>query len=353
MSNVVNRTTRQFLASVNTPDFPESDWIINPDLSAVGGFPSKYWIITGNVITLQTPAQRDLTDDQEFIDAMLAQSTTEDQIFGDGIDGLLTFSVNTTLDRDRYPDILTINSGVVVDTNGYRIVARRGIVNHGTIRNNGQDAALEVGGVGATSGTIGGGGDGATGLLAVGVAAANLNTNAAPGYGGAGGAGGSSNGGIVVGGAGGAVFGDGSARVRPRRLGSALLGGDVDISTAGLFARFRGGAGGGSGGGLAAILGAGGGGGGGIVLLCGPFLFNGPTGIVEARGGDGANSLGGNGGGGGGGGGGVICAIRVATRNRGSISVAGGAGGTPTGTGVAGSSGATGRLIQFDVGSVL
>ncbi len=45
MADVFNRTTGQYLKSVNTPDFDVADWIINPDLSAVTGQPVKYWII--------------------------------------------------------------------------------------------------------------------------------------------------------------------------------------------------------------------------------------------------------------------------------------------------------------------
>lgn len=50
MANVLNRQSRLYLKSVNTPDYPESDWIINPDLSAVSGLPSQYWVIETSVI---------------------------------------------------------------------------------------------------------------------------------------------------------------------------------------------------------------------------------------------------------------------------------------------------------------
>jgi len=62
MSNVLNRTTNQYLQSVNTPDYPVSDWIINPDLSAVVGVPSKYWEITGDTVTEMTPAEKAVVD---------------------------------------------------------------------------------------------------------------------------------------------------------------------------------------------------------------------------------------------------------------------------------------------------
>lgn len=47
MANVVNRITKQYFKSVNTPDYPESDWIHNPVLPICG---SKYWIIEGDIV---------------------------------------------------------------------------------------------------------------------------------------------------------------------------------------------------------------------------------------------------------------------------------------------------------------
>ena len=64
----LNRATKQY--SVNTSasdmaarfggDFTDyasnAEWIYDPDMSAVTGEPSKYWIITGDVITLMDQA---------------------------------------------------------------------------------------------------------------------------------------------------------------------------------------------------------------------------------------------------------------------------------------------------------
>jgi hypothetical protein len=62
MAAVLHRTTKQYLPSANTPDYPVVDWIINPDMSAVAGQPAQYWIITGDVVTLMDQAQRDQVD---------------------------------------------------------------------------------------------------------------------------------------------------------------------------------------------------------------------------------------------------------------------------------------------------
>lgn len=62
MASVLNRTTKDYRPSVNTPDFDVADWIINPDLTAVVGEPRKYWIITGDVVTLASPAEQTVID---------------------------------------------------------------------------------------------------------------------------------------------------------------------------------------------------------------------------------------------------------------------------------------------------
>ena len=62
MANVLHRTTKQYLKSVNTPDYPVADWIVNPDLSAVTGFDSKYWLISGDNVTLMDQSARDAVD---------------------------------------------------------------------------------------------------------------------------------------------------------------------------------------------------------------------------------------------------------------------------------------------------
>ena len=35
MANVINRTTYEYLESVNTPDYSEVDWLHDPDVSAL------------------------------------------------------------------------------------------------------------------------------------------------------------------------------------------------------------------------------------------------------------------------------------------------------------------------------
>lgn len=54
MSRWIHRTTKRVLISVPLAELPEpeANYIKDPDLSAVEGQPQRYWIITGDVITL-------------------------------------------------------------------------------------------------------------------------------------------------------------------------------------------------------------------------------------------------------------------------------------------------------------
>lgn len=70
MATVLHRTTKELKLSVNTPDFPIGLWVINPDLSAVIGFPSKYWTITGDGVSLMAQTARDAVDTQEAMDTI-------------------------------------------------------------------------------------------------------------------------------------------------------------------------------------------------------------------------------------------------------------------------------------------
>lgn len=66
MATVLNRSTKQLISSANTPDYPAADWIVEPDLSAVVGWPSKYWIITGDTVSLMDAGARASLDAAEL-----------------------------------------------------------------------------------------------------------------------------------------------------------------------------------------------------------------------------------------------------------------------------------------------
>ncbi len=265
--------------------------------------------------------------------------------FGDGSDGDVTVSGNTTLTRDMFYNNLTVNNGVVLDTGGYRIFAKGTLTNNGTIRRNGNNGS--IGGVGsggaalgqATVGGSGAGGDGGTSSLSgsyrgggggsgggvVIIAAKNIVNNStisvnggnganavsgvaasvyyptaggntSPSLGGSGGNGGS---GYVAGAVGGTVT------VAPSG-GRSLISG-LGFETSGTPARIMGGAGGGGG------------------------CFGH------------ANS---NAGGGGGGGGGFLCLI-YHTATWGTETANAGSGGTHTGAGTDGAPGSPGTVVKL------
>jgi hypothetical protein len=68
MANVLNRTTKEYFESVNTPDFPSVDWLINPDLSQVAGLPIKYWKISGDSVVAMSGAEQAAVDAVDLVD---------------------------------------------------------------------------------------------------------------------------------------------------------------------------------------------------------------------------------------------------------------------------------------------
>ena len=76
MPNYVHRTNKQYLTSVSPASLPESEanYIQDPDMSAVVGEPSKYWTITGDVVSLKSAGE------QAAVDVALdAQKTQQDR----------------------------------------------------------------------------------------------------------------------------------------------------------------------------------------------------------------------------------------------------------------------------------
>lgn len=68
MANVVNRTKMpvEILYSVNTPDYPESEWIINPDLTILETVPLKYIKIVGDLLVEMTAEEKAAIDAAEL-----------------------------------------------------------------------------------------------------------------------------------------------------------------------------------------------------------------------------------------------------------------------------------------------
>lgn len=295
--------------------------------------------------------------------------------YGDGSDGTATAdgagavtgmtrsgSVYT-MDRDVYFVELTVNGGVTIITNGYRLHVQGTLTNDGSINNDGGDGSGTSGGGGSSSGTLPsatGGGAGAT-QPAIGTTGGGAGTNATNSYGGAGGAGGdgTTSTGTGTGGASGTstspVAGFGSLHAMPW----AALGGFFSFGVSTFTFAYGGGSGGGGGTSRAAGGGGnntsgGGGGGGGPVIVLAKTLVN--NGTISSDGGDGAvgTSPGvneGSGGGGGGGGGFVVVAYGPGS-DPGTITADGGSGGAgassaPTGSSTNGTDGSDGTVISL------
>jgi hypothetical protein len=64
MGDYLHRTTKQYLQSFSPNELPEplANYIEDPDLSAVEGVPSIYWVITGDVISEMDQAAKDAVD---------------------------------------------------------------------------------------------------------------------------------------------------------------------------------------------------------------------------------------------------------------------------------------------------
>lgn len=280
-------------------------------------------------------------------------------LLGDGVDGDVTISVNTTLARDMFYNSLVVNAGVNLNTGGYTIFCKGAVTVNSTglitrNGNNGGNASTSSAGAagaaltGVTTGTGNAGAAGGAGTTGNGGSgASSAAVSGEGGTGGVGGNGGGGNGGATVGGSGG---NSGALSIRYFR--------DVQpnwkYTAVGTYMPLGcGGAGGAAGGGDGVNSGRGGGGGGssggGVLIFCDSLVNNG---AIRANGGNGGNGGGGalgnvgGGAGGGGGGGGKIMIIANTITTRGTLNVNGGAAGlgsSGAGTGVAGTNGAAGN----------
>ena len=64
MGNYLHRITKQYFKSTSPNDLQEplANYISQPDMSAVVGIPSKYWIIIGDVVSEMGQSEKDAVD---------------------------------------------------------------------------------------------------------------------------------------------------------------------------------------------------------------------------------------------------------------------------------------------------
>ncbi len=276
-------------------------------------------------------------------------------VFGDGSDATVTFDGTTTilgiipnpnsasvgvytLARDIFLAAGTLNSGISIITNGYRIFCSGTFTNNGTIKWNGSSVGdSQTGGaaIGNSTGTViagtGANGPGTAGGTSTTTTGGNGTAQSGQSLGGTGGTGGTGTG-ANTGGTGGTVAALAASRTPPRAAIAAEAGQGVSSTS---IVQTQGGSGGGAGGGDTTLAGAGGGGGGGVVHVLAKVFAG--TGAIQARGGNGGTRTAGNVGGGGGGGGGLVVVVSSSV-SAGAISgqtidANGGSAGSPHGTG--------------------
>jgi len=287
------------------------------------------------------------------LDADTLRGATNDDfkvpLFGDGDDGDVTYSSDTTLFETVAGTTVTIDSAVTItpDSSVVTIYATDTININGTID---VSAAGGNGGGGGSGGGINSNGNGGedgqqVDFISEFAAGGNAEENGINGSGGGGSSTSQGNG------------GDGGDVLAPNARKNDIRGG---LSSA-AFGRMSNtlstvGSGGGGGGGGAGDdvdsgnAGGGGGAGGGGVFLVAPNITGGGSVIADgSNGADGNDGSAGNGGGGGGGHGGVVVyAGRDIDRSNLSESVAGGSGGSGPGSAGDGGNGRDGLIIQID-----
>lgn len=271
-----------------------------------------------------------------YFDGNIISTSVTNGYFGDGTDGAVSFdafnrypefetfdSANSTytLTRDIYASGITVGSGIIVKTGGYRIFCNGILSNSGSIINDGTNASGTTAGVGGAGGFFKAGTNGVAGLGTGSVGAVGTTpstvTNLVGGIGGRGGAGYATQ----------TTFrGTGITSANAAKPTSATGGSKLVSNLANYFIsfipsgaasnfQFTPSSGGGSGAksatGTTATSGAGGGGGG-VVFIASKTIIN--SGTISANGGNGSDATAGVGntaniGAGGGGGGGIVAIV--------------------------------------------
>lgn len=301
--------------------------------------------------------------DTSFVDQAASYSWTGDWAglplyFGDGSDGDVTISSNTTSTRDMYYNNLTIASSSTLYPNGYRIFVRNTLTvnSSSSIARIGNNASGQTGGTGLTTGTIFGGLAGVNGQNAGGYSSTPGNT-ANPSLTGLNGADGGKNYNNNAGGTGGVATLEKSEMLVTSITATTLT---VENNLKAVWLPFgdsshevlSGSGGGGAGSAVPDRYGGGSGGNGGTVYIAARTIIN--NGIISVAGGNGGaggtpSANYGSGGGAGGSGGLIFLFYRTLT-TEGTLNMSGGTGGAPgtggTGTGTIGGTGPAGKYIK-------
>lgn len=106
-----------FRESVNTPEFDNDEWIINPDLSAVIGVPRKYWKLVENEIVEMTAEEKAIVDQptsKEKVNAAIEFGKDLILEFGSGnVEDSVPLEITKAITKELEPITIALMTGTV------------------------------------------------------------------------------------------------------------------------------------------------------------------------------------------------------------------------------------------------
>lgn len=106
-----------FRESVNTPEFDNDEWIINPDLSAVIGVPRKYWKLVENEIVEMTAEEKEIVDQpssKEKVNAAIEFGKDLILEFGSGnVEASVPLEITKAITKELEPITIALMTGTV------------------------------------------------------------------------------------------------------------------------------------------------------------------------------------------------------------------------------------------------
>lgn len=111
MASGIHRTTLEVKLRGVPKDLSDPDWIVDPDLSAVGGQPKKYWKIVGDSVQVMTQAERDAIDAAEE-SARIAAEKAEAKALADGASPAM-YRLQIAIAKVTQQSIWAVNNGTL------------------------------------------------------------------------------------------------------------------------------------------------------------------------------------------------------------------------------------------------
>ncbi len=117
MASALQKSTMIFRESVNTPEFDNDEWIINPDLSAVIGVPRKYWKLVENEIVEMTAEEKAIVDQptsKEKVNAAIEFGKDLILEFGSGnVEASVPLEITKAITKELEPITIALMTGTV------------------------------------------------------------------------------------------------------------------------------------------------------------------------------------------------------------------------------------------------